>query len=161
MRVLLDACVPKGLRRSVTGHDVRTAHEMGWGDLDNGDLLDAVTQVLHTVEPAVELQVLAHRQAVRQVDIGRREIHPRQRRIAPPQHVDAEDLYPAAGRLQQPEQHGDGRGLARTVAAKQSQHGTARRREAQIVDGDDLAIHLAQVLDHDGGRFGHAGITTP
>jgi hypothetical protein len=43
MRVLLDACVPKGLRKSLAGHEVRTAHEMGWGDLDNGDLLDAMT----------------------------------------------------------------------------------------------------------------------
>ena len=42
MRVLLDACVPKGLRRSLPGHEVRTASEMGWGDLDNGDLLDAM-----------------------------------------------------------------------------------------------------------------------
>ena len=42
MRVLLDACVPKGLRRSLYGQEVRTAHEMGWGDLDNGALLDAM-----------------------------------------------------------------------------------------------------------------------
>ena len=42
MRVLLDACVPKGLRKSPSGHEVRTAPEMGWGDLDNGDLLDAM-----------------------------------------------------------------------------------------------------------------------
>ena len=42
MRVLLDACVPKGLRKSLPGHEVRTAPEMGWGDLDNGELLDAM-----------------------------------------------------------------------------------------------------------------------
>jgi hypothetical protein len=42
MRVLLDACVPKGLRKSLLGHEVRTAPEMGWGDLDNGDLLNAM-----------------------------------------------------------------------------------------------------------------------
>ena len=42
MRVLLDACVPKGLRKSLATHEVRTAPEMGWGDLDNGDLLDAM-----------------------------------------------------------------------------------------------------------------------
>jgi hypothetical protein len=42
MRVLLDACVPRGLRDSLSGHQVRTAPEMGWGDLDNGDLLDAM-----------------------------------------------------------------------------------------------------------------------
>ena len=53
MRVLLDACVPKGLRRSLSGHEVRTAPEMGWGDLDNGDLLDAmkgIFDVLVTVD---------------------------------------------------------------------------------------------------------------
>ena len=53
MRVLLDACVPRGLRQSLTGHEVRTAPEMSWGDLDNGDLLDAmegVFDVLVTVD---------------------------------------------------------------------------------------------------------------
>jgi hypothetical protein len=42
MRVLLDACVPKGLRKNLPDHEVRTAPEMNWGDLDNGDLLDAM-----------------------------------------------------------------------------------------------------------------------
>ena len=30
-----------------------------------------------------------------------------------------------------------------------------------VVDGDDLAVHLAQVMDRNGGSFGHAGIITP
>jgi len=42
MRILLDACVPRGLRNSLSGHEVRTAPEMSWGDLDNGALLDAM-----------------------------------------------------------------------------------------------------------------------
>lgn len=42
MRVLLDACVPRTLRAKIIGHVVSTAPEMGWGDLDNGDLLDAM-----------------------------------------------------------------------------------------------------------------------
>ena len=42
MRILLDACVPRRLRKSLSGHDVRTAPEMGWGDLNNGALLDAM-----------------------------------------------------------------------------------------------------------------------
>ena len=59
MRVLLDACVPKGLRRSLPGHEVQTAHEMGWGDLDNGDLLDAMQglfDVLVTVDKRLPSQ---------------------------------------------------------------------------------------------------------
>ena len=42
MRILLDACVPRRLRNSLSAHEVRTAPEMGWGDLDNGALLDAM-----------------------------------------------------------------------------------------------------------------------
>ena len=39
MKVLLDACVPRPLRRLLPGHTVRTAQEMGWGQLKNGVLL--------------------------------------------------------------------------------------------------------------------------
>ena len=59
MRVLLDACVPNGLRRSLSGHEVRTAPEMGWGNLDNGDLLAAMEglfDTLVTVDKRLPLQ---------------------------------------------------------------------------------------------------------
>jgi hypothetical protein len=59
MRVLLDACVPKGLRKSLPGHEVRAAPEMGWGDLDNGELLDArngLFDVLVTVDKRLPQQ---------------------------------------------------------------------------------------------------------
>jgi hypothetical protein len=39
MKVLLDACVPRPLRRFLPGHTVRVAQEMGWGQLKNGVLL--------------------------------------------------------------------------------------------------------------------------
>ncbi len=39
MKVLLDACVPRPLRRFLPGHEVRVAQEMGWGQLKNGVLL--------------------------------------------------------------------------------------------------------------------------
>ena len=42
MRVLLDACVPRPLGKELPGHEVRTVPEMGWADLDDGPLLDAV-----------------------------------------------------------------------------------------------------------------------
>jgi hypothetical protein len=42
MRVLLDACVPNGLRRAITRHDVSTASERGWSALPDGALLDKV-----------------------------------------------------------------------------------------------------------------------
>jgi len=39
MRILLDECVPRRLRRELAGHDVRTVPEMGWSGKKNGELL--------------------------------------------------------------------------------------------------------------------------
>jgi hypothetical protein len=39
MRILLDECVPKRLRRELAGHDVVTVVEMGWSGKKNGELL--------------------------------------------------------------------------------------------------------------------------
>lgn len=53
MRILLDACVPRRLANELLGHEVRTAPEMGWADLDEGPLLDAMEglfDVLVTVD---------------------------------------------------------------------------------------------------------------
>lgn len=41
MKVLLDACVPRPLRKFLSDHTVQTAQEMGWGPLKNGALLQA------------------------------------------------------------------------------------------------------------------------
>ena len=42
MRILLDECVPRRLRREFVGHDVRTVPEMGWSGKKDGDLLRAM-----------------------------------------------------------------------------------------------------------------------
>ena len=39
MRVLLDECLPRRLKRELVGHDVKTAPEMGWASKTNGELL--------------------------------------------------------------------------------------------------------------------------
>lgn len=39
MRVLLDECLPRRLKRELVGHDARTAPEMGWASKRNGELL--------------------------------------------------------------------------------------------------------------------------
>jgi hypothetical protein len=39
VRVLLDECLPRRLKRELIGHDARTAPEMGWASKMNGDLL--------------------------------------------------------------------------------------------------------------------------
>ena len=39
MRILLDECLPKRLKRDLVGHEARTVPEMGWASKRNGDLL--------------------------------------------------------------------------------------------------------------------------
>jgi Domain of unknown function (DUF5615) len=39
VRVLLDECLPRRLKRELVGHDTRTAPEMGWASKRNGELL--------------------------------------------------------------------------------------------------------------------------
>jgi len=39
MQILFDKGVPVGLRRSLPGHSVTALHEVGWDDLENGELL--------------------------------------------------------------------------------------------------------------------------
>jgi len=41
VKVLFDNNMPRQLRRSLSGHEVRTAREMLWALLENGDLLRA------------------------------------------------------------------------------------------------------------------------
>lgn len=59
MRVLLDECVPRGLRTELPGHEVKTVAEAGWAGVKNGALLQlAATQfdVLLTVDRRLEYQ---------------------------------------------------------------------------------------------------------
>jgi len=39
MRVLIDECLPRQLKREIVGHDVLTVKEMGWAGTKNGALL--------------------------------------------------------------------------------------------------------------------------
>lgn len=39
MRILLDECMPRRLRRELPGHDVDTVAGMGWAGRKNGELL--------------------------------------------------------------------------------------------------------------------------
>ena len=60
MRILLDECVPRPLRRHFAGHDVRTIREMGWAGKKNGELLALMAadgfEVLVTVDQNIRYQ---------------------------------------------------------------------------------------------------------
>ncbi len=44
MRVLLDECLPRRLKRSILGHEVETIPEAGWAGKSNGDLLGLASE---------------------------------------------------------------------------------------------------------------------
>ena len=59
MRLLLDECVPKRLRRELPGHEVRTVQEARWAGVRNGALLraaDGAFDAMLTVDQGVEHQ---------------------------------------------------------------------------------------------------------
>lgn len=60
MRILLDECVPRPLRREIKGHDIRTIQEMGWAGKKNGELLALMArsgiEVLLTVDRSIRRQ---------------------------------------------------------------------------------------------------------
>jgi hypothetical protein len=39
VKVLLDVCTPVHVRQALLGHEIHTAVKMGWGQLENGELL--------------------------------------------------------------------------------------------------------------------------
>jgi hypothetical protein len=59
MRVLLDECVPRSLRRDLPHHEVGTVAEPGWAGVKNGELLRLAAQKfdeLLTVDRNLEYQ---------------------------------------------------------------------------------------------------------
>jgi hypothetical protein len=45
MRVFIDECVDWRLSRDLSGHDVKTAQQMGWTGIKNGELLALATKL--------------------------------------------------------------------------------------------------------------------
>ena len=59
MKVLLDECVDWRLARDIVGHEVKTARQMGWSAVENGQLLAlaaAQFDVFVTVERNLSFQ---------------------------------------------------------------------------------------------------------
>lgn len=60
MRLLFDHNVPRKLRNFLPGHEVKTALEMGWAGLENGELLKAAEaenfQVMVTCDQNISYQ---------------------------------------------------------------------------------------------------------
>lgn len=69
MRLLLDECVPRRLRRELSEHEVRTVPEMGWAAKENGELLQLASNLLFDVFITVD-QRLSYQQDVARSSIA-------------------------------------------------------------------------------------------
>jgi predicted nuclease of predicted toxin-antitoxin system len=59
VRILLDECLPKRLKRDLVGHEAQTVPEMGWASRRNGELLalaEARFDVFLTVDRNLSFQ---------------------------------------------------------------------------------------------------------
>ena len=68
MKVLLDECVPRNLRRELAEHEVLTVTERGWSGIKNGKLL-ALAEVEFEVFLTVD-QNLRYQQNLKAFNIG-------------------------------------------------------------------------------------------
>ena len=58
-KILLDECIPRPLAQYLTGHYVRTAPQMGWASIVNGELIElaeADFEVFITVDKGILYQ---------------------------------------------------------------------------------------------------------
>ena len=129
-----------------------------------GDKGDAVGGIGDAVQPGIDGQVLPHRQPRRQIDIRALEVHAIGDRAPVAADIGAEHPHLARAWHHEAEQHGDGRGLAGAVAAKQSDRGALGEGETDVVDRGDRAVNLGEVAHR--GRRGrirahHAGAPLP
>ena len=128
----------------------RPIEELGHGEVVR-QLCDLPAHVAQPVKAGVDLQVFPHREALGQIDIGRREVDPRQGPEPVGQHVGVEDAHGARRRQQQPEQHRQGGGLSRAVPAQEGDDRWFGDVEGNPVDRRDLVESLGQRLDLDDG----------
>jgi hypothetical protein len=59
VKILFDTCVPRPLRQRLPGHEIKTAQEMGWDRLRNGDLIqmaERAFEVLITSDQKLKYQ---------------------------------------------------------------------------------------------------------
>ncbi|BDI17483.1 hypothetical protein ANSO36C_32850 [Nostoc cf. commune SO-36] len=69
MRILLDECVPRPLRRELTDYEVRTVVEMGWSGKKNGELLQLMAKENFTILLTTD-QNLRYQQNLQQAGVA-------------------------------------------------------------------------------------------
>lgn len=69
MRVLLDECAPRPLKRQLAEYDIKTVVEMGWSGKKNGELLQLMSQEGFTILLTTD-QNLRYQQNLQQAGVA-------------------------------------------------------------------------------------------
>ena len=69
MRILLDECVPRPLKRELNDYEIRTVVEMGWSGKKNGELLQLMSQEGFTILLTTD-QNLRYQQNLQQAGVA-------------------------------------------------------------------------------------------
>lgn len=69
MRILLDECAPRPLRRELKDYEIRTVAEMGWSGKKNGELLKLMTEAGFTILLTTD-QNLRYQQNLQQAGVA-------------------------------------------------------------------------------------------
>jgi PIN like domain len=69
MRILLDECVPRPLKREFADYEMRTVVEMGWSGKKNGELLRLMNRESFTILLTVD-QNLRYQQNLQQAGVA-------------------------------------------------------------------------------------------
>lgn len=69
MRILLDECVPRPLKRELSNYNIRTVVEMGWSGKKNGELLQLMNQEGFTILLTTD-QHLRYQQNLQQIGVA-------------------------------------------------------------------------------------------
>jgi hypothetical protein len=69
MRILLDECAPRPLKRQLVEYDIKTVVEMGWSGKKNGELLQLMSQEGFTILLTTD-QNLPYQQNLQQAGVA-------------------------------------------------------------------------------------------
>ncbi|MBO1068485.1 MAG: DUF5615 family PIN-like protein [Dolichospermum sp. DEX189] len=69
MRILLDECAPRPLKRELAEYDIKTVVEMGWSGKKNGELLQLMSQEGFTILLTTD-QNLRYQQNLQQAGVA-------------------------------------------------------------------------------------------
>lgn len=69
MRILLDECAPRPLKRELADYEIRTVVEMGWSGKKNGELLQVMSQEGFTILLTTD-QNLRYQQNLQQAGVA-------------------------------------------------------------------------------------------